>query len=58
MSHALEENNGKVSKGGRNINTLRFVDDTDALAEKKQELEAPVESLDKTCLRYKLRRPN
>ena len=27
---------------------------TDALAEKEQELEAPVESLDKTCTRFKM----
>ena len=29
-----------------------FDDDIDALAEEKQELEALVESLDKTCKRY------
>ena len=46
MSDALEEHDGKVSIGGRNITNLRFADDIDALAE---ELEALVESLDKTC---------
>ena len=53
MSDALEEHDGKVSIGGRNIINLRFVDDIDALAEEEQELEALVESLDKTSRRYK-----
>ena len=52
MSDALEEHDGKVSIGGRNITDLRFADDIDALAEEEQELEALVESLDKTCTRY------
>ena len=47
MRDALEQHNGKVSLGGRNITYLQFADDIDALAEKKQELEALVESLDK-----------
>ena len=54
MSDALEEHDGKVSIGGRNITNLRFADDLDALAEEEQELEALVESLDKTCTRYKM----
>ena len=54
MSDALEEHDGKVSIGGRNITSLRFADDIDALAEEEQELEALVESLDKTCTRYKM----
>ena len=53
MSDALEEHDGKVSIDGRNITYLRFVDGIDALAEEEQELEALVESLDKTCIRYK-----
>ena len=36
------------------ISNLRFADDIDALAEEEQELEALVESLDKTCTRYKM----
>ena len=55
MSDALEEHDGKVSIGGRNITNLRFTDDIDALAEEKQELEALVESFDKTCTRYKMK---
>ena len=51
MSDALEEHDGKVSIGGRNITNLRFADDIDALAEEEQELEALV---DKTCTRYKM----
>ena len=54
MSDALEEHDGKVSIGGRNITNLRFADDIDALAEEEQELEAVVESLGKTCTRYKM----
>ena len=38
----------------RYITNLRFGDDTDALVEKEQELEALVESLDKTRTKYKL----
>ena len=53
MSDALEEHDGKVSIGGRNITNLRFADDIDALAEEEQELEA-LESLDKTCTRYRM----
>ena len=54
LSEALEEHDGKVSIGGRNITNLRFADDIDVLAEEEQELEALVESLDKTCTRYKM----
>ena len=54
MSGALEEHDGKVSIGGRNITNLQFADDIDALAEEEQELEALVESLNKTCTRYKM----
>ena len=54
LSDALEEHDGKVSIGGRNITNLRFADDIDALAEEEQELEALVESLDKTCTKYKM----
>ena len=34
---AMEEHNGKVSIGGRNITNLCFADDIDALAEEEQE---------------------
>ena len=54
MSDTLEEHDGKVSIGGRNITNLRFADDIDALAEEEQGLEALVESLDKTYTRYKM----
>ena len=54
MSDALEEHDGKVSIGGRNITNLRFADDIDALTEEEKDLEALVESLDKTCTRYKM----
>ena len=54
ISDALEEHAGKVSTRGRDITNLRFADDTDALAKEEQELEALVESLDKTCTMYKI----
>ena len=54
MSDALVEHNGKVSIGGRTITNLRFADDIAALAEEEQELEALVDSLNKTCMRYKI----
>ena len=50
----MEEHDGKVSIGGRNITNLRFADDIDALAEEEQELDIPVESLHKTFTRYKM----
>ena len=47
-------NDKTVSIGERNITDMRFADDIDALAEAGQELEDLVESLDKTCTRYKM----
>ena len=44
----------KVSIGGRNIANLRFADGICALTEEVQELKTLVESLDKTCIRYKM----
>ena len=62
MSDALEEHDGKVSIGGRNITNLRFADDKDALAEEEQELEALVEISTKPAqgIRWRSvrRRPN
>ena len=54
MSYALEEHGRRVSIGGRNITNLEIASDIDAQAEEEQELEALVESLDKTCTRYKM----
>ena len=54
MSTALEEHDGKVSIGSRNITNLRFADDIDVLAEEEQELEVLVESFYKICTRYKM----
>ena len=62
MSDALEEHDGKVSIGGRNITNLRFADDIDALAEEKQELEALIKDSTKPAqgIRWRSvqRRPN
>ena len=54
MSDTLEEHDGKVSKCDRDITNLPFAYDKDALAEEEQELESPVESLDKTWTLYKM----
>ena len=54
MSDALEENDGTLSIGCRNITNLRFTDDIDALVEGGQELDALVESLVKICTMYKM----
>ena len=52
MTDALEDYEGKVSIGGRNITNLGLANDIDVVAEAEQELEALVESLNKTCTRY------
>ena len=46
MPDGLEEHDGKVSIGVRNVNNMQFGDDIHALAEEEQELEAVVESPD------------
>ena len=51
MSDALEEHDGKVSIGSRNITNLRSANEIDVLAEEEQELEDLVESINKTCTR-------
>ena len=54
MSDALEEHDGKVRIGGRNITILWFVDDIDALAEEEQELGSPSTKSRQTCTRHKV----
>ena len=54
MPDALGQHNGKVTVGGRTITNLQFADDIHALAEKEQELETLIESLDKSCARYEI----
>ena len=54
MSDPPEEHDRMVSFGGRTITSQWFADDIDALAEEEQELEALVESLDKTYTSYKM----
>ena len=46
MFNALEEQDGTINIGSRNITNLQFADDIDALAEKERTLEALVKSLD------------
>ena len=53
MSDALEEHD-RISIGGGNITDLEIANDIHALAEEEQELEALIESLDKTCTSYKM----
>ena len=48
MTDALNDHEGTVSIGGRNITNLRFADDIDGLAGKEEELADLVERLDKT----------
>ena len=55
LPNCLGEHDGKVSIGGRNITNLADRDDTDALVEDENEIEALTYSLDKTCtLLYKM----
>ena len=54
MSDTLEEHDDTVNKGGRPITNLLFADDIVAVAEEEQQLETLVESLSKTCTRYKM----
>ena len=54
MSDAMEEHHGKVSISSRNIITLQFAKEIEAVAEEEQEQETLVESLNKTCTRYKM----
>ena len=54
MSDALEEHDVKVSISSRNSINLQFADDINVVAEEEQEQETLVESLNKTCTRYKM----
>ena len=54
VTDALEEPDGRVSIGCRNISDLQFANDITAVAEEEQELEALIESLYKTSTRYKI----
>ena len=51
---ALEGHEGTVSTGGRTITNLRFADDIDGLARKKEELAKFAERLDKASTVYVL----
>ena len=44
----------KVSEGGGTITNLRFANGINTLAEEEQELETLVESLNKTCTRFRM----
>ena len=52
MCDALEEQDGQVSICARNITSMWFPYDIDAVAVEEQKLEALIECLDKTCTRY------
>ena len=55
MTDAREEHDEKVSIGSRaEILPICGLPTTDSPAEEKQELETLVQSLDKTCTRYKM----
>ena len=55
MSDALEEHDEKVSTGGKTVTSLWFAKGIDSLAEEQPELEALVESFNKTCTRYEIK---
>ena len=57
MSDDLEEHDGKVSIGGRNITNLQFADDIGALAEEEQ-LKVMTNPAQGLRWRSVLRRPN
>ena len=52
MDEALNDHEGSVSIGGRNITNLRFADDIDGLAGNARELKDLVQSLNTSCTRY------
>ena len=52
MTDALNDHEGTVSVGGRNITNLRFADDIDGLAGREEELADLVERLDKTSTAF------
>ena len=52
MTDALNDHEGTVSIGGRNITNLRFADDIDGLAGREEELADLVERLDKTSTAF------
>ena len=52
MTDALNDHEGRVSIGGRNITNLRFADDIDGLAGREEELPDLVERLDKTATAF------
>ena len=52
MTDALNDREGTVSIGGRNITNLRFADDIDGLAGREEELADLVERLDKTSTTF------
>ena len=54
MTNAVEEHDGKVIICSRIITNLLFADYIAAVTQEEQELEALVDSLNKTCTRYKM----
>ena len=52
MTDALNDHEGTVSIGGRNITNLRFADDIDGLAGREDELADLVECIDKTSTAF------
>ena len=52
MNDALNDHEGTVSIGGRNITNLRFADDIDGLAGREKELADLMERLDNTSTAF------
>ena len=58
MTDALEEHDGKVGMGCRNISNLRFTNEIDTFAEEEQDLKASKIPAQDIRRRSVLRRPN
>ena len=52
MTHALENYNGTISIGGRQITNLRFADDIDGITGEEVELTKLVHTLDTTSTKF------
>ncbi len=52
MTHALENYNGTISIGGRQITNLRFADDIDGITGEEDELTKLVHNLDTAAAKF------
>ena len=52
LTHALDNNNGTISNGGRNITNYRFADSIDGIRVEKDELTKCVQNLDTAAKKF------